>query len=76
MLQNFDSLERPAGLRHHERPARGRQLPAPPARPQDGRLSEGLSIPPAVQSHFRSVISEANRANVSVYAMDARRASG
>jgi VWFA-related protein len=34
-------------------------------------FSEGLSIPPAVQAHFESVISEANRANVSIYAMDA-----
>jgi VWFA-related protein len=34
-------------------------------------FSEGLAIPPAVQSHFRAVISEANRANVSIYAMDA-----
>lgn len=33
-------------------------------------FSEGLSIPPAVQSHFRTVISNANRANVSVYAVD------
>jgi len=33
-------------------------------------FSEGLAIPVAVQAHFRSVISEANRANVSVYAMD------
>lgn len=34
-------------------------------------FSEGLSIPPAVQSHFRAVINSANRANVSVYAVDA-----
>jgi hypothetical protein len=34
-------------------------------------FSEGLAIPPAVQAHFRAVISEANRANVSIYAMDA-----
>ena len=34
-------------------------------------FSEGLALPPAVQAHFRAVISEANRANVSVYAMDA-----
>ncbi|MEJ7709954.1 MAG: VWA domain-containing protein [Pyrinomonadaceae bacterium] len=34
-------------------------------------FSEGLSIPPAVQSHFRSVINSANRANVSIYAVDA-----
>ena len=34
-------------------------------------FSEGLALPPAVQAHFRAVISEANRANVSVYCMDA-----
>lgn len=34
-------------------------------------FSEGLSIPPAVLSHFRSVINAANRANVSIYSMDA-----
>ncbi len=34
-------------------------------------FSEGIAIPPAVQAHFRSVISNANRANVSIYAVDA-----
>jgi VWFA-related protein len=34
-------------------------------------FSEGLAIPPNVQAQFRSVIHTANRANVSVYAMDA-----
>ncbi len=34
-------------------------------------FSEGLAIPVAVASHFRSVISAANRANVSIYAVDA-----
>ena len=34
-------------------------------------FSEGLAIPPNVQAQFRSVIDSANRANVSVYAMDA-----
>jgi VWFA-related protein len=34
-------------------------------------FSEGLAIPPAVVAQFRSVIDSANRANVSVYAMDA-----
>jgi VWFA-related protein len=33
-------------------------------------FSEGLSLPPNVQQHFRSVINSANRANVSVYAVD------
>jgi VWFA-related protein len=34
-------------------------------------FSEGVSIPPNVQQHFRSVINAANRANVSFYAVDA-----
>jgi VWFA-related protein len=34
-------------------------------------FSEGMAIPPNVQAQFRSVIHTANRANVSVYAMDA-----
>jgi VWFA-related protein len=34
-------------------------------------FSEGVAIPQAVQAHFRSVISSANRSNVSIYAVDA-----
>jgi len=34
-------------------------------------FSEGLSLPPAVVEQFKSVINVANRANVSVYAVDA-----
>jgi VWFA-related protein len=34
-------------------------------------FSEGLALPPAVAEQFRSVISAANRAGVSVYAVDA-----
>jgi VWFA-related protein len=34
-------------------------------------FSEGLAIPPAVEGVFRSVISNANRAGVSVYSVDA-----
>lgn len=33
-------------------------------------FSEGLSIPPNVLAHFRSVINQANRVNVSVYTID------
>jgi len=33
-------------------------------------FSEGLSIPPNVVAHFRSVIDQANRINVSVYTVD------
>src|SRR3989440_713106 len=34
-------------------------------------FSDGLSIPPAVESPFRNVISNANRAGVSIYSVDA-----
>jgi VWFA-related protein len=34
-------------------------------------FSEGIALPPNVLEHFRSVIHAANRANVSVYAVDA-----
>jgi VWFA-related protein len=35
-------------------------------------VSEGLQVPPQLEQVFRSTISAANRANVSVYAVDAR----
>jgi VWFA-related protein len=35
-------------------------------------FSEGLQVPVPLQSVFRSVVSEANRANLSVYSVDAR----
>jgi VWFA-related protein len=35
-------------------------------------LTEALDVPPQLDAVFRSVISEANRSNVSVYAIDAR----
>jgi len=35
-------------------------------------FSEGLMVPPAVEDAFRTTVSTANRANVSVYAFDAR----
>ena len=43
----------------------------------DGRkaillFSEGLQVPDSVEESFRTAISEANRANVSIYAVDAR----
>lgn len=34
-------------------------------------FSEGVAIPPNVEAEFRSVIANANRANVSIYAVDA-----
>jgi VWFA-related protein len=35
-------------------------------------FSEGVQVPPALEHVFRATISEANRANVSIYAVDAR----
>jgi VWFA-related protein len=35
-------------------------------------FSEGIPIPPSLEEAYRSAISEANRANVSIYAVDAR----
>ena len=35
-------------------------------------FSEGLPIPPSLEDAYRTAISEANRANVSIYAVDAR----
>jgi VWFA-related protein len=46
-------------------------LKAIPGRKSLVFFSEGLSIPPNVQSQFVSVIDAANRANVSIYPMDA-----
>jgi VWFA-related protein len=73
MLRNFESLERDQqgyattnGLL-----AVVNSMRLLPGRKTVVFFSEGLAIPNAVESHFRSVISEANQANVSVYAMDA-----
>jgi VWFA-related protein len=46
-------------------------------RPEGGRkalvfFSEGMTVPPGLDHVFRSVVSAANRANVSIYAMDVR----
>jgi VWFA-related protein len=46
-------------------------LKAIPGRKTVVFFSEGLTIPANVQAQFRSVIASANRANVSVYAIDA-----
>jgi VWFA-related protein len=35
-------------------------------------FSEGIQVPPSLEHVFRSTISEANRANVSIYTIDAR----
>jgi VWFA-related protein len=34
-------------------------------------FSDGLALPPGVEPHFRAVVDMANRANVSIYTMDA-----
>ena len=35
-------------------------------------FSEGIQVPPSLEHVFRAAISEANRANVSIYTIDAR----
>jgi VWFA-related protein len=73
MLETYEILERDQqgyattnGLMAVINSIRGR-----PGRKAIIFFSEGLAIPPAVQAHFRSVINAANRANVSIYAIDA-----
>lgn len=73
MLETFETLERDqrgystangllavvSGMRHM------------PGRKAIIFFSEGLSIPPNVQERFLAVVAAANRANVSIYSMDA-----
>ena len=73
MIRTFDALERDQqgyattnGLL-----AVVNGLKAIPGRKTVVFFSEGLAIPANVQAQFRSVISSANRASVSVYAIDA-----
>jgi VWFA-related protein len=73
MIRTFDALERDQqgyattnGLL-----AVVNGLKAIPGRKTVVFFSEGLAIPANVQAQFRNVISSANRANVSVYAIDA-----
>ncbi|HEY7183946.1 MAG TPA: VWA domain-containing protein [Blastocatellia bacterium] len=73
MLETFETLER-----DHQGHATANSLLAlvNSMRSLQGRktvifFSEGLSLPPAVVEQFRSVINAANRANVSVYTVDA-----
>ena len=35
-------------------------------------FSEGMTIPPPAEAKFRAVVDSANRANVSIYAVDAK----
>jgi len=73
MLRNFEALERDqqgyASTNGLMAVVSG--LKNLPGRKTVVFFSEGLAIPPNVQAQFRSVIHTANRANVSVYAMDA-----
>ena len=73
MLDTFDALERDQqgyattnGLLAVVNALRGL-----PGRKSVVLFSEGLALPPAVITQFKSVIDSANRANVSIYAMDA-----
>ena len=64
---------RPAGLLHHQRAVRdhrARCARCPGARASSS-FPKGSRIPPAVQRLFLGVIDAANRANVSIYTMDA-----
>ena len=73
MLRNFESLERDqqgyASTNGLLAVVSG--LKSLPGRKTVVFFSEGLAIPTNVLAQFRSVIHNANRANVSVYAMDA-----
>ena len=73
MLQTYETLERD---QQGYATTNGLMAIINSLRSRSGRkaiifFSEGLAIPPAVQTHFRSVINAANRANVSIYAIDA-----
>jgi hypothetical protein len=73
MLETLETLER-----NHQGHATANSLLAVvnsmrnlPGRKTVIFFSEGLSLPPAVVEQFRAVINAANRANVSVYTVDA-----
>src|SRR4029453_12604630 len=72
-LESFQSLERDQQgyATSNSLLAIVNALRALPGRKSVVFFSEGLSIPPNVQSQFLSVIAAANRANVSIYPMDA-----
>jgi VWFA-related protein len=73
MLRSFETLERDQqGLAtSHSLLAVVSGLKSLPGRKTVVFFSEGLMIPDNVRAEFRSVINTANRANVSVYTMDA-----
>jgi VWFA-related protein len=73
MLQTFDALERD---QRGYSTANALMAVVSSMRHLPGRkamvfFSEGLSIPPDVQERFTAVIAAANRANVSIYSVDA-----
>jgi VWFA-related protein len=73
MLQTFETLERD---QRGYSTANGLMAVVSSMRNMPGRkavifFSEGLSIPPNVEDRFTSVVAAANRANVSIYTMDA-----
>jgi hypothetical protein len=73
MLETFDTLERD---QRGYATANGLLAVVSGMRNMPGRkaiifFSEGLSIPPNVQERFLAVVAAANRANVSIYSMDA-----
>jgi VWFA-related protein len=73
MLESFQSLERDQQgyATSNALVAIVSAMRATPGRKSVVFFSEGLSIPPNVQSQFISVIDAANRANVAIYPMDA-----
>lgn len=73
MLQTFETLERD---QRGYSTANGLMAVVSGMRNIPGRkavifFSEGLSIPPNVEDRFTAVVAAANRANVSIYSMDA-----
>ena len=73
MLQTFETLERD---HRGYSTANGLMAVVSSMRNMPGRkavifFSEGLSIPPNVEDRFIAVAAAANRANVSIYSMDA-----
>jgi VWFA-related protein len=73
MLEQFEALERD---QQGFATINGLLAVVNPMRNLPGRktiifFSEGLTLPPAVQAKFPSVISAANRANVAIYTIDA-----
>jgi VWFA-related protein len=73
MLRSFDALERDQQgfATTHGLLAVVNSLKALPGRKTVVFFSEGIAIPTGVEAQFRSVIASANRANVSIYAVDA-----